>query len=212
MKDLFSSLEQREPVVMGPDALLLPDYANADHLFALIEEITAASPFRNYVTRSGFAMSVAMSNCGDLGWVSDRKGYHYERTDPLTAQPWPQMPAEFLELASRAAAKAGFNHFVPNACLINRYAVGAKMGLHQDKDEKDFEHPIVSVSIGLAARFQFGGLERSDPVVKYELGHGDVVVWGGKSRLYYHGIMPLKSGFHPRCGPYRYNLTFRYAG
>jgi alkylated DNA repair protein (DNA oxidative demethylase) len=211
MDDLFGDRRTRGPVALAEDALLLPAYADGALLYRLIEEVAAQAPFRKYVTRSGFSLSVAMSNCGSKGWVSDRRGYRYEALDPLTGKPWPPMPDGFMALAQNAAKEAGFTDFAPNACLINRYEVGTKMGLHQDKDEKDFAQPIVSVSIGLMARFQFGGAERSDPVLKYELHHGDVVVWGGKSRLHYHGIMPLKAGEHALTGPYRYNLTFRYA-
>jgi alkylated DNA repair protein (DNA oxidative demethylase) len=211
MDDLFGNRRERGRVDLAEDAVLLPAYADGDLLYRLIEALAAQSPFRKYVTRSGFALSVAMSNCGSKGWVSDRRGYRYETIDPLTGKPWPPMPNAFVTLAHNAAREAGFTDFTPNACLINRYEAGTKMGLHQDKDEKDFAQPIVSVSIGLMARFQFGGSERNDPLVKHELHHGDVVVWGGKSRLNYHGIMPLKAGEHALTGPHRYNLTFRYA-
>lgn len=156
-------------------------------------------------------MSVAMTNCGTYGWVTDRRGYRYERNDPETGRAWSPMPESFLSLAVSAAKEAGYPDFTPNACLINRYEPGAKMSLHQDKDEKDFSSPIVSVSLGLPATFQFGGLSRTDPVRKYQLQHGDVVVWGGPSRLFYHGILTLKDGLHEAVGRFRYNLTFRHA-
>lgn len=156
-------------------------------------------------------MSVGMTNCGSLGWVTDRRGYRYEAEDPLSGQPWPAMPPVFRELAEQAAHQAGYPEFRPDACLINRYEPKAKMSLHQDKDEADFAQPIVSVSLGLPATFQFGGMHRSDPVAKIQLNHGDVVVWGGVDRLRYHGILPLKSGEHPRLGAVRVNLTFRRA-
>ena len=156
-------------------------------------------------------MSVAMTNCGSVGWVSDRKGYRYDRLDPLTARPWPTIPASFLNLARRAAAETGFGDFEPDACLINRYAPGARMTLHQDRDELDFRAPIVSVSLGLSAKFLFGGLKRSDRPRRIMLNHGDVVVFGGPSRLVYHGVDMLKDGEHPATGRCRINLTFRKA-
>ena len=157
-------------------------------------------------------MSVAMTNCGSLGWVTDRSGYRYDSLDPERGQPWPAMPASFLRLAQTAAAKAGFPDFCPDACLINRYEAGAKLSLHQDKDERDFAAPIVSVSLGIPAVFLFGGLNRADKTMRVPLVHGDVVVWGGPARLRYHGVLPLKPGHHPAFGARRVNLTFRKAG
>ena len=156
-------------------------------------------------------MSVAMTNCGPLGWSTDSRGYCYAAIDPLTGQPWPAIPAVFLTLAKTAASQAGYPEFSPDACLINRYQPGAKLSLHQDKDEARLDAPIVSVSLGLPATFQFGGLNRSDPLQRVWLEHGDVVVWGGESRLFYHAILPLKAGSHPQVGAWRYNLTFRRA-
>ena len=157
-------------------------------------------------------MSVAMTNCGALGWVARRSGYRYAPIDPKTERPWPQMPVAFRALATRAAAEGGFSHFTPDSCLINRYEPGAKMSLHQDKDERDFTHPIVSVSLGLPATFLFGGLERTDKTRRIRIVHGDVIVWGGPARLHYHGIAPLKDGLRDLVGGVRYNLTFRNAG
>lgn len=176
-----------------------------------IDTIAGAAPFRHMTTPGGFTMSVAMTNCGPLGWVSDRTGYRYEPCDPVSGRPWPEMPAGFLALARAAAAEAGFADFDPDACLINRYQPGAKMSLHQDKDERDFSQPIVSVSLGLPAVFLFGGETRKDPTLRLPLEHGDVVVFGGAARLRYHGVMPLKPGQHPRLGACRINLTFRRA-
>ena len=156
-------------------------------------------------------MSVAMSNCGELGWVSDKAGYRYQAVDPDSARPWPSLPTLFRQLATEAAAQAGFANFMPDACLINRYEPGARMSLHQDKDERDLTQPIVSISLGLPALFQFGGLKRSDPVNRVTLTHGDVVVWGGADRLRYHGVLALKTGDHPLLGACRLNLTFRKA-
>lgn len=162
-------------------------------------------------TPGSYTMSVAMTNCGTAGWITDRKGYRYSTTDPLSGQAWPAMPADFRRLAQAAALAAGFPAFQPDACLINRYPVGAKMALHQDRDERDLTAPIVSVSLGVPATFLWGGLQRSDKAVKVPLLHGDVVVWGGAARLVFHGIAPLKAAQHPRLGEERINLTFRQA-
>lgn len=180
-------------------------------LLAAIEGIAVAAPFRRMITPGGFEMSVAMTNSGTAGWVTDRKGYRYARHDPDSGKPWPSLPAEFLELAEAAATEAGFPGFVPDACLVNRYEPGARLSLHQDRDEADYGHPIVSVSLGLPATFQFGGLKRSDPVKKVALRHGDVVVWGGAARLFHHGVLTLKDGEHPLTGHRRFNLTMRKA-
>jgi alkylated DNA repair protein (DNA oxidative demethylase) len=163
------------------------------------------------VTPGGYRMSVAMTNCGTVGWIVDRSGYRYGDIDPESGRRWPRMPALFRELAAAAAAQAGFDGFLPDACLINRYEPGTKLSLHQDKDEKDLAAPVVSVSFGLPARFLFGGLKRSDPCVKIPLTHGDVAVWGGPARLAFHGVMPLEDGIHPTLGRQRINLTFRRA-
>jgi alkylated DNA repair protein (DNA oxidative demethylase) len=178
---------------------------------ALATVITLA-PLRHMITPGGFAMSVATTSCGDLGWVSDKNGYRYAACDPLTGKAWPAMPASFKQLAKQAASMAGFENFEPDACLINRYEVGARMGLHQDKDERDFSQPIVSVSLGVPAMFQMGGFARADKVMKLPLYHGDLVVWGGESRLRFHGVLPIKAGSHPVLGECRINLTFRKAG
>ena len=163
------------------------------------------------VTPGGHSMSVAMTNCGSAGWVTDRSGYRYDGVDPESRTPWPAMPASFRALAAQAAAEAGFDGFAPDACLINRYQPGARMSLHQDKDEDDFAAPIVSVSLGLPAIFLFGGLQRSDKPRRFRLEHGDIVVWGGPSRLFFHGIAPLADGEHALLGRQRINLTFRKA-
>ena len=215
MNDLFAGLEtqQASRQDMAEGAVLMRGRAlgQADELIADIHRISSSAPFRHMVTPGGFSMSVAMTNCGTYGWVTDRRGYRYERQDPLTGENWSPMPESFLSLAVSAANEAGYPDFLPNACLINRYEPGAKMSLHQDKDEKDFSRPIVSVSLGLPVAFQFGGLQRTDPVTKYPLQHGDVVVWGGPSRLFYHGVLTLKNDVHEKAGPFRYNLTFRHA-
>ena len=154
-------------------------------------------------------MSVAMTNCGRVGWVSDRRGYRYDPIDPDSGKAWPLMPESFLDLAARAAAEGGFANYDPDACLINRYAAGAKLGLHQDRDEEDPVSPIVSVSLGLPATFLWGGKKRGDAVRRFRLESGDVVVWGGPARFTYHGVAPLKPGEHPLTGTVRLNLTFR---
>lgn len=198
---------------LGPSAFLFRDFlgARAAAVMQSIDAIAAQSPFRHMVTPGGFRMSVAMTNCGTVGWVSDRKGYRYSPVDPESAQAWPAMPDLFREIASTAAVRAGFSTFAPDACLINRYEPGARMTLHQDKDEVDMDAPIVSVSLGLPAVFQWGGLTRKDRPVRHPLQSGDVVVWGGPSRLNYHGVTALKDGSHPTTGAFRYNLTFRKA-
>ncbi len=182
-----------------------------DALLEAITNIAVQAPFRHMVTPGGFRMSVAMTNCGPLGWISDRTGYRYAPIDPESGQPWPAMPACFLKIAEAASEASGFAGFIPDACLINRYVAGAKMSLHQDKDERDFGQPIVSVSLGLPAVFQFGGDRRAGGAARIPLQHGDVVVWGGPARLRYHGVLTLKDGVHPKLGPCRMNLTFRKA-
>ncbi|MDE2601360.1 MAG: DNA oxidative demethylase AlkB [Bradyrhizobium sp.] len=212
--DLFASLPDawpsREPIAEG--AVLLRGFAGPAEaeLIAALREITDQAPFRHMSTPGG-QMSVAMTNCGSAGWVSDRSGYRYDGTDPQSGKPWPAMPSAFQKLAREAAATAGFAGFAPDACLINRYQPGARMSLHQDRDENDFGAPIVSVSLGLPATFLFGGLKRSDKTQRYRLEHGDIVVWGGPARLAFHGVAPLADGDHALMGRQRINLTFRKA-
>ena len=203
--------KSQQAICLG--AMVLRAFALADTaaLLAAIDAVTAAAPFRHLVTPGGMRMSVAMTNCGEVGWVSDRRGYRYDALDPDSGQRWPAMPAIFLQLAQSASAAAGFDNFSPNACLINRYAPGARLTLHQDRDERDLRQPIVSVSLGLPAVFQFGGAQRTDKPLRVPLQHGDVVVWGGPARLNFHGILPLKDGHHELLGAQRINLTFRKA-
>ncbi|HKS32992.1 MAG TPA: DNA oxidative demethylase AlkB [Enterobacteriaceae bacterium] len=212
MLDLFADAEPwQEP--LGPGAVVLRRFALAASP-SLLADIAAAaerSPFRQMVTPGGYTMSVAMTNCGEVGWTTDARGYLYSPYDPLSGRRWPPMPSGFLSLAQQAAREAGYPGFLPDACLINRYLPGTKLSLHQDKDEACLDAPIVSVSLGLPAIFQFGGAKRNDPLKRLLLEHGDVVVWGGESRLWYHGIQPLKPGQHPATGGCRYNLTFRRA-
>ena len=212
--ELFTTSEQDLRQCLGPATVLLRGFAlpHVDALLPAIARIEAASPFRHMQTPGGFAMAVALTNCGALGWISDRRGYRYVATDPNSGQRWPPMPEAFARLATAAAAAAGFAQFEPDACLVNRYVPGTRLSLHQDKDEPDLRAPIVSVSLGLPAVFQFGGLRRNDPLKRLMLEHGDVVVWGREARLFYHGIQPLKPGVHPLTGEYRFNLTFRQAG
>ncbi len=212
MASLFEDdplLSSAEPLEEG--AVILRGFAvsQAPVLVKEVERIASAAPFRHLITPGGYTMSVAMTNCGRVGWVSDRTGYRYDSVDPDTSRPWPPLPAAFLELAVNAASKAGFANYNPDACLINRYIEGAKLSLHQDRDEKDAWAPIVSVSLGIPAMFLWGGKRRSDPVRRLRLENGDVVVWGGPARFAYHGVAPLKPAEHPLTGAVRINLTFR---
>lgn len=213
--DLFDSVSElrlsRQPLAEG--AVLLRGLAarRQSELVAALHDVVAEAPFRHMMTPGGHQMSVAMTNCGSVGWITDRTGYRYGQSDPETARPWPAMPLPFRELAGQAAAEAGFGGFSPDACLINRYRPGARMSLHQDRDEHDFGAPIVSVSLGLPAIFLFGGLKRSDKPRRFRLEHGDVVVWGGPARLAFHGVAPLADGEHALMGRQRINLTFRRA-
>jgi DNA oxidative demethylase len=212
--DLFdSALPEVSHEQLAPGACLLRGFALdvAGALLAAIEHVEAAAPFRHWMTPGGFRMSVAMTNCGHLGWVSDRRGYRYDVCDPLTGNPWPPMPRVLFELAQSAAHAGGFPGFEPDACLLNRYEPGARLTLHQDKDERDFNAPIVSMSLGLPAVFLFGGNVRRDKHQRIPLKHGDVVVWGGPARLFHHGVLALKDGYHESFGPRRINLTFRRA-
>jgi alkylated DNA repair protein (DNA oxidative demethylase) len=213
--DLFESVADVRPSqeAMVEGAVLLRGFVQPveTELIADLRDIAGQASFRHMVTPGGHEMSVAMTNCGGFGWVTDRSGYRYDPGDPLTGKPWPAMPPSFRQLAGQAAAQAGFREFSPDACLINRYQPGAKMSLHQDKDEDDFGAPIVSVSLGLSAIFLFGGLKRSNKPRRYRLDHGDIVVWGGPARLNFHGVAPLADGEHPLLGRQRINLTFRKA-
>ena len=200
-----------EDETLAPGAVVLRGFATAREaaLKDGVARVTAAAPFRHLITPGGFRMSVAMTNCGELGWVSDRRGYRYDPVDPESGARWPALPESFRALARDAAARAGYDGFVPDACLINCYAPGARLSMHQDRDEKDLRAPIVSVSLGLPAVFLWGGDERADKARRVALHHGDVVVWGGPSRLRFHGVLALKDGEHPFAGGHRINLTFR---
>lgn len=214
--DLFDAEEA--PVAtrerIGERAIVLRGLALSyvPELLPALEAIGRAAPFRHMTTPGGLHMSVALTNCGALGWTSDAHGYRYTRCDPQTGQPWPAMPAPFLRLARAAAAEAGFEDFRPDACLVNRYLPGTRLSLHQDRDEHDFAAPIVSVSLGIPAVFLFGGHARADRAARIPLHHGDVVVWGGPDRLRYHGVLPVKEAHHPLLGGQRINFTFRKAG
>lgn len=212
--ELFEVTARNQRQRLGPAAMVLRGFAlpYVRELMPAIAGIEAASPFRNMVTPGGFTMSVALTNCGALGWTTDRRGYRYTSVDPDTDEPWPLMPEVFSRLANEAAKAAGFNDFEADACLVNRYTPGARLSLHQDKNERDYDAPIVSVSLGMRATFLFGGHARADPTVKVLLQHGDVMVWGGVDRLRYHGVMPLKDEPHSLLGSQRINFTFRKAG
>jgi DNA oxidative demethylase len=207
--DLGGPPQGRE--VLGESAVLLRGFAAADApaLVAAIREIEARAPFRHLVTPGGYRMSVAMTNCGNTGWVSDESGYRYDPVDPNSGSAWPAMPPLFRQLAAGAAVEDGFPEYHPDACLINRYEAGSKLSLHRDRDENDPIAPIVSVSLGLPAVFLWGGLRRDDRPRRIRLESGDVVVWGGASRFVYHGVVPLPVGDHPLTGSCRFNLTFR---
>jgi alkylated DNA repair protein (DNA oxidative demethylase) len=213
---LFEVAEEVAPrlELLGPGAVLLRGFATPYQaaLLAGVQDVVAQAPFRRMVTPGGLRMSVAMTNCGALGWVTDRSGYRYDPKDPESSKHWPPMPASFLRLAVAAAARAGFDGFVPDACLINRYEAGTRLSLHQDKNERDLGAPIVSVSLGIAAVFLFGGSSRAEKATRVVLKHGDVAVWGGPARMRYHGVLPVKDGHHPLVGDHRINLTFRKAG
>ena len=212
MFEVDAGVESR-PERLAPGAMLLRGFAvtASAALATELQRVIAQAPFRHMVTPGGLAMSVAITNCGNCGWITDRSGYRYDGIDPESMRPWPVMPEPFLRLACEAAAAAGFDGFAPDACLINRYQPGAKLSLHQDKDERDFDQPIVSVSLGVPATFLFGGKRRADRTLRVPLRHGDVVVWGGPARLNYHGVLPLKAAYHPFAGAHRINLTLRRA-
>ncbi len=211
MSNLFSDRGAIEPLT--PGAALLHGFAAPleTALADAVRNVSAAAPFRQMITPGGFKMSVAMTNCGGFGWVSDETGYRYSPTDPDTGRAWPALPPVLADLSSRAAAAAGFDGFVPDACLVNRYAPGARLTLHQDKNERDMSQPIVSVSLGVPAVFLFGGLKRNERALRLSLTHGDVVVWGGPARLRYHGVATLQVAQHPFAGAERINLTLRRA-
>ena len=215
--DLFAEQYLQQPARVeriSDQAFALRGFAlpKAKELLAARDSVLLQAPLRQMQTPGGYTMSARLSSCGALGWITDRDGYHYSPLDPLSARPWPAMPGVFLALAAAAASSAGFSGFVPDSCLINAYAPGAKMSLHQDKNERCHTAPIVSISLGLPAIFQFGGFERSDPTQRIALFHGDIMVWGGVDRLRYHGVMPIKPGHHSLLGEQRINITLRQAG
>ncbi|MCA1468658.1 DNA oxidative demethylase AlkB [Bradyrhizobium sp. IC3195] len=211
--DLFDSVAEAQPSRenIADGAVLLRGFVKPieSGLIDAVRAIVAQSPFRRMTTPGGHLMSVAMTNCGERGWITDHTGYRYDPIDPRTGAPWPAMPPLLADLARGAAEQGGFEGFAPDACLVNRYEPGTRLSLHQDKDELDYSAPIVSVSLGLPATFLFGGLARNDKPRRFRLVHGDVVVWGGASRLVYHGVAPLADGEHPLLGRKRINLTFR---
>lgn len=211
--DLFAGDTGMQRIELAPGAVLLRDFAGGEAaaLLADVRDVEGAAPFRHMITPGGYRMSVATTSCGAVGWVSDASGYRYSPVDPLSGRPWPAMPASFLAVAQRAAAAAGFAGYRPDCCLVNRYEPGTKLSLHQDRDEEDRDAPIVSISLGLPARFLFGGSRRGDRAQRMPLWHGDVVVWGGPARFVYHGVAPLADGEHPLTGRCRINLTFRVA-
>ena len=215
--DLFGEDDLQQPARIehiGAQAFVLRGFALpwVEALLSALEGVLQQSPFRHMQTPGGFTMSARLSSCGDLGWTSDSHGYRYSPVDPVSATAWPLMPEAFFDISAGAASAAGFAGFVPDAGLINTYSPGAKMSLHQDKNERSYDAPIVSISLGLPAIFQFGGFQRSDPAQRISLFHGDVVVWGGVDRLRFHGVLPIKPGNHPELGEQRINITLRKAG
>jgi alkylated DNA repair protein (DNA oxidative demethylase) len=212
IRDLFADEDAAE-LILAPGAVLLRGFTQPQEaaLVAALRRVARRAPFRHMVTPGGHRMSVAMTSCGATGWITDRAGYRYDPRDPASGRRWPPMPEVFADLAARAAARAGFAGFAPDSCLVNRYEPGSRLTLHQDRNERDYAAPIVSVSLGLPAVFLFGGLRRADPTRRVPLDHGDVVVWGGPARLRYHGVLPLEAGRHPLLGGHRVNLTFRKA-
>ncbi len=213
MQDLFTEQNRERPEQLGPGSYLFRGYASAvaGPLIDHIQRIAEAAPFRRMKTPGGRQMSVAMTGCGAYSWITDASGYRYSAEDPETGKPWPAMPVLFMTLARDIAQRAGYEGFEPDVCLINRYPPGTRMGLHQDRDEQDFRWPVVSVSLGLPAVFLWGGLSRGGSPARLTLEHGDVLVWGGKDRLRYHGIAPVADGRWETTGHVRYNLTFRRA-
>ena len=214
--DLFDASNNGESwtETITDDAVVLRQFVvnRSAELAEAIKAIEAKAPFRHMQTAGGFTMSAAITGCGDYGWISDRRGYRYSKIDPVTEQPWPDMPEVLKDIGKECALKAGYDNYDPDACLINRYASGSKMSLHQDKDEKDFTAPIVSLSLGVPATFLFGGPQRTDKTIKVPVMHGDVVIWGGSSRMFFHGVSAIKSAYHPFWGESRINITFRVAG
>ncbi len=214
LADLFEGVSSGAcPEPLGEGAVVLRGFARCEVavLLAAMQNVSAVAPFRNMITPGGLRMSVAMTNCGRAGWVTDRRGYRYEPADPLTGRAWPPIPGSLRELAASAADAAGFAGFEPDACLVNRYEPGTRLSLHRDENERDLTAPIVSVSLGLPAVFLFGGMSRGDRPRRISLESGDVVVWGGPARLTYHGVAPLADGEDPLTGPCRFNLTLRKA-
>ena len=206
MNDLISA-----ELEICPGMVLLPGFADTARLRPILNTVLEQAPLRRMQTSRGFHLSVLNSNCGKVGWISDRKGYRYSKIDPVSGDSWPSMPETFRVLAHDAAAAVGYGGFEPDACLINQYQPGTQMGAHQDRDEQDFDAPIVSVSLGIDARFFVIGPERRGKSTPVDLSDGDVLVFGGPSRMYYHGVRPLKHSHHPRWGAIRWNLTFRQA-
>ena len=210
MTGLFASIEGTER--LGEGIVLWRAAIDEARYAATIARLALEAPFRHMLTPGGRQMSVAITNCGSMGWVSDTHGYRYSATDPDSSMPWPAIPPDWLHDASHAAFRCGFSGFTPDACLINRYEIGNRMGSHQDRNEVDFTQPVVSMSIGLPAEFTFHGASRAGTAGRVDLHSGDILVWGGPARLYFHSVRPIRAGVHPLCGALRYNLTFRRAG
>jgi DNA oxidative demethylase len=215
--DLFDDLPlptEDLQTALAPGALLMRGFGRGGDVDILqaVESVIAQAPLRHLQTPGGYTMSIQTTRCGSMGWVSEPGGYRYAASNPGTQQPWPAMPPCLLDFAVRAATEAGYPDFVPDSCMINQYLPGTKLGLHQDRDERDLRAPVVSLSLGLPAIFLFGGLQRAGKTQRYRLAHGDVVVWGGPSRLAFHGVLPVAEGDHALLGRRRVNVTFRKVG
>lgn len=206
-------LKPQTTVLLAEGAMVLRRFATpvVVALMEGVEAVVAQSPLRRLIVPNGRPMRIEMTNCGLVGWVNIDGRYRYSRVDPLTGRSWPGMPATFRRIAGAAASAAGYPDFQPAVCIINRYAVGADLQMHQDRDDTQDRQPVVSVSLGLPAIFHFGGQGRGEKPLTIPLDDGDVVVWGGASRMHRHGVAPVAPGVHPRTGAYRYNLTFRTA-
>ncbi len=214
MQTLFAELEDKLP----EGASLFRGRLSAAEQLAILDDVAAvieeAPPFRPQMPAGPYMINT-LTNCGPLGWMSDKRGYRYEATHPQTGKPWPQIPSAVLAVAKQAAADTGYA-FEPDACLVNIYAADGRLSLHRDYDEADFAWPIVSLSFGNDADFQLGGPARSGPTTTFTLNSGDVFVLAGPSRLRYHGVKHIRPGTSPithKALPEggRINLTLRRA-
>ena len=208
MTDLFSQTTTETQEILS-DMYILRSFTSLASLIDEVKSVVQRAPLRYMQTPGGKKLNISMTNCGEYGWISESSGYRYTKHDPTSGQKWPNMPESFQLLAMQAARKCDFNGFKPNACLINHYKLGRNLTAHQDKNEPDLSQPIVSVSLGMSARFQIYGDSRNNKPLEIELYDGDVMVWGRSARLIYHGVKTNHSIPHPILGTHRINLTFR---